>query len=62
MYKICSYWEEAAVWHRELSSVLCDDLEGLDVGGMGGRLTREGIYVMRRAGFTLLYSRNNTTA
>ena len=28
MYKICSYWEEAAVWHRELSSVLCDDLEG----------------------------------
>ena len=26
-----SSWE-AAVWHRELSSVLCDDLEG----GMGG--------------------------
>ena len=25
--------------------MLCDDLEELDVGGMGGRLTREGIYV-----------------
>ena len=30
MYKICSYWEEAAVWHRELSSVLCDNLKGRD--------------------------------
>ena len=30
---------EAAVLHRELSSVLCDDLEGWDgeEGGSGGR-------------------------
>ena len=27
-----SYWE-AAVWHRELNLVLCDDLEGWDGGG-----------------------------
>ena len=32
------------VYHRELSLLLCDDLEGWD-GGMGGRLKREGIYV-----------------
>ena len=25
--------------------MLCDDLEGWDVGSMGGRLPREGIYV-----------------
>ena len=32
--------------HRELSSVLCDDLEGWDgVRGEGGRSKREGIYV-----------------
>ena len=36
-----SKWE-TAVQHRELSSVLCEDLEGWDVGG---RLQREGIYV-----------------
>ena len=31
---------------RELSLVLCDDLEGWDGGsGGGGRLRREGIYV-----------------
>ena len=23
-------WREAAVWHRELSSEFCDDLEGWD--------------------------------
>ena len=31
MYKIDSQWD-AAVLHRELSSVLCDDLEGWDEG------------------------------
>ena len=31
--------------HREFSSVLCDDSEGRDVGSMGGRLPREGVYV-----------------
>ena len=30
--------------HRELSSVLCDNLEGW-AGGVGGRVKREGIYV-----------------
>ena len=28
-------WWEAAAWHREISSVLCDHLEGWD--GEGGR-------------------------
>ena len=31
--------------HGELSSVLCDDLEGWDGGGVGGRNRREGKYV-----------------
>ena len=31
MYKIDSYWE-AALQHRELGSVLCDDLEEWDQG------------------------------
>ena len=30
--KVASRWE-AAVLHRELSSLLCDDLEGQDVAG-----------------------------
>ena len=34
MCKIDSWWE-AALQHRELSSVLCEDLEGWD-GRMGG--------------------------
>ena len=34
MCKIDSWWE-AALQHSELSSVLCEDLEGWD-GGMGG--------------------------
>ena len=33
---------ELAVLHRELSSALCDDLEGWNEGG---RLRREAIYV-----------------
>ena len=41
--KIGSSWE-AAVQHRELGLVLCDDLEGWD-DGVGGRLRREGICV-----------------
>jgi len=35
----------ANVDHRELSSVLCDDLEGWDGGGVGGRIKREGTCV-----------------
>ena len=31
--------------HREFSSVLCVDFDGRDVGSMGGRLPREGVYV-----------------
>ena len=31
MYKINSQWG-APIYHRELSSVLCDDLEGWDGG------------------------------
>ena len=34
---------EAAVQHRELRSVLCDDLEGWDGSGEGEKLEREGI-------------------
>jgi len=34
---------EAAVQHRELSSVLCDDLEGWD-GGEGGSRGRRYMY------------------
>ena len=40
--KIDSWWEPAAE-PRELSSELCDDLEGR-AGGMGGRSKREGTY------------------
>ena len=36
----CSW--EVGVQHREHSSELCDDLKGWG-GGVGGRLTREGI-------------------
>ena len=46
VWTIDSWWE-AAVSCRELSSVLCDDLEGWDgagIGGMGERPKREGIY------------------
>ena len=39
MRKIDSWWE-AAVQHRELSSVFCDDLEGWDRGD--GRKAEEG--------------------
>ena len=39
MCKIDSWWE-AAVEHREVNSVLCDDLEGRDgVGGSGGKVS-----------------------
>ena len=41
MCKIDGQWE-AAVEHRELSSVLCDDLERWDGSGVGGRLKRKG--------------------
>lgn len=52
MCEIDGEWE-AAVPHREPSSVVCDDLEGLDaedgsdgsIHGMGGRLKRQGIHV-----------------
>ena len=41
-------WWDAAAWHREISSVLCDVLEGWDreggIGRLGGRLKREGIW------------------
>ena len=39
-----SLWE-AAIEHRELSSVLHDDREGWDGSRVGGRLKRERIYV-----------------
>ena len=32
MCKIGSYWE-AAIYHREFTSMLCDDLEWWDEGG-----------------------------
>ena len=43
MCKLDSQWEPA-VWHRELGSVLCDDLVAWD-GGLGRRSKRERIYV-----------------
>ena len=41
MRKIDSWWEPA-VKPRNLTLVLCDDLDGWD-GGLGGRSKREGI-------------------
>ena len=38
-----SCWE-AAVWHRELTLVLCDDLGG-GMGGWAGREAQKGMYV-----------------
>ena len=39
-------WWEVVVKHKELSSVLCDDLAGWDgEWRVGGRSKREGIYV-----------------
>ena len=43
MCKVDNWWE-AAIWHREPSLALCDDLEGW-VGGRGGRKKGEGIYL-----------------
>ena len=34
-----------AVWHKELNSVLCDNLDGYAVVGAGGVFKREGTYV-----------------
>ena len=34
--------QEAAAQHRELSSVLCDNLDGWDLRGTGGREAQEG--------------------
>ena len=34
---------------RQLSEVLCDDLEGSDEGVVGGRLEKEGAYVYIQA-------------
>lgn len=39
--RVNSQWE-AALRHREISSVLCDDPEGRDGVGEGGRLKGEG--------------------
>ena len=36
--------QEAAAEHKELSSVLCGDLEGWGGGRVGERLKEEGIY------------------
>ena len=41
MCKIASEWE-AAAQHRELSSALCDDLEGWDAEAGGGGLQGRG--------------------
>ena len=41
------YCWEAVVWHRDLSSVLCDELEtwGAGRGWVGGRLKRKEIQI-----------------
>ena len=39
------------------TGALCDGLEG-GVGGVGGRLKREKVYVYTHSCFTLLYKRN----
>jgi len=43
MCKIASWWE-AAVQHRELSSMLCDGLEGWGWGRGETQVQEEGIY------------------
>ena len=47
MTSVCAIdsWWKSAVWHRELSALLCDNLDGWDGGGwVRGRLKRKGIY------------------
>lgn len=41
-YHVQNSQGEVALWHREISSVLCDDPEGRDGVGEGGKLKREG--------------------
>ena len=53
MYRTDGWWE-AAVRHRELKPLLCDDLEG-SMGVVGGRLKK---YMCIYGWFTLLYGRN----
>ena len=61
--KTDSLWK-FAVWHQELSSVLCGDLEGWDGGGSwegsprGRGYTHTQRYIYIYSWFTLLYSRN----
>ena len=49
-------WWEAAVEQRELSSVLCDDLEGWDEG-LGGRRKREGMDVHIQLSHTAVHQK-----
>ena len=51
-----SWWEDA-VYQTELSSLLCDDLDGQEGGGTEGRF-RVGGHVYTYSWHTLLYSRN----
>ena len=44
MFKTDSWWE-VAVQHKELSLVLCDDLEGWDGGWAGGSRGRGYMYM-----------------
>ena len=38
-------WCKSAIKHRKLSSLLCDDLDGWDGGGVGRKFKREGTYI-----------------
>ena len=56
MCKTDSWWEDA-VWRRELSSLLCDDLDGWEAAAWKGG-SRVGGHMHTYSWFTLLYSRN----
>lgn len=55
-HAIASWWEPA-VPHRELRSVLCDDLDEWDAGRVGGRSKSEDMYVCIQLTHSL-YSRD----
>lgn len=59
MWKIDSSWE-ASVEHRDLSSVLCEDLEGFD-GRVGAGLRREVIHVFLQLIHIDVQQKLNTT-
>ena len=60
VYKTDSQWEDSAE-HRELSSVLCDNLEGWMGDGLGGRFKREGNICILTAESRCCMAKTSTT-